>query len=181
MSMQNIEIAILENVKIRFGDNAEHILRNSEFKQELDYILWAFEQPSNSKYPISYEQRIEQALEKAAWVHEHILTPATIQVGDGVTVNLWTDAYAATVIKKTPFTVTVRRDKATLDPSFKPEFIPGGFCGTVINQDEQSYTYEEDPDGELYTFRWSNKFGTYGQPGDLRLTKGRHEFYDYNF
>ena len=29
------------------------------------------------------------------------MTPANIQVGDGVTVNLWSDRYAATVIKVT--------------------------------------------------------------------------------
>ena len=57
-------------------------------------------------------------------VHEHILTPATVQVGDGVTICYWSDRHAATVIKKTPLSLTVRRDKATLDPSFKPEWIP---------------------------------------------------------
>ena len=46
---------------------------------------------------------------------------------------------------------------------------------------DRSYTYEPDPDGQVMTFRWSNKYGTYGQPGNLRLIKGRREFYDYNF
>ena len=48
------------------------------------------------------------------------LTPATVKVGDGVTINLWSDRHAATVIKVTAKTVTVRRDKATLNPDFKP-------------------------------------------------------------
>lgn len=98
-----------------------------------------------------------------------------------MTICYWSDKHAATVIKKTPFSLTVRRDKATLDPGFKPEWIPGGFAAHCTNQDEQTYTYEPDPDGDVQTFRWSNKYGTYGQPGDLRLIKGRHEFYDYNF
>lgn len=181
MSMENLKIAIEESIKGRFGDNAEHILLNYEFRQELDYILWAAERPSSFKYPLTYEQRIEQAIEKAQWVHEHILTPATIQIGDGVTVHLWTDSHAATVIKKTAMTVTVRRDKATLDPNFKPEWIPGGFAAHCINQENQTYTYEEDPDGKIYTFRWSRKYGSYGTPGNFQLTKGRREFYDYNF
>ena len=65
--------------------------------------------------------------------------------------------------------------------NFKPEFVPGGFAAHCTNQEDQTYTYERDPNGETKTFRWSNKFGSYGKPGDLRLAKGRHEFYDYNF
>lgn len=102
MSMDNLKIAIEESVKEAFGDNAKYILRNWEFRQEFDFIIWAEENPSYTKYPISYDQRIEQALEKARWVHEHILTPATVQVGDGVTICYWSDRNAATVIKKTP-------------------------------------------------------------------------------
>ena len=109
------------------------------------------------------------------------MTPANIQLGDGVTVNLWSDRYAATVIKVTKSSVTVRRDKATLNPDFKPEWIPGGFAAHCTNQEEQSYTYEPDESGTVYTFRWSNKYQRYGQPGNLSLSKGRHEFYDYNF
>lgn len=109
------------------------------------------------------------------------LTPATVKVGDGATINLWSDRHAATVIKVTAKTVTVRRDKATLNPDFKPEFIPGGFAAHCTNQSEQSYTYEPDEKGEVRTFHWSDKFQRYGQPGNLTLSKGRHEFYDYNF
>lgn len=181
MNKEQLQSTIEAGVKERFGDNAPYILAEYEFRQELDYILWAFDRPSLGKYPITCEQRIEQAIEKAQWVHDHILTPANIQIGDGVTVRLWSDAYAATVIKRTALTVTVRRDKATLDPNFKPEWIAGGFAGHCVNQDEQTYTYEEDPNGEIFTFRWSRKYGSYGTPGNLRLTKGRREFYDYNF
>ena len=65
-----------------------------------------------------------------------------LKEGDGATVCYYTDRHACTVIKRTPKTLTLRQDKAILDPSFKPDFIPGGFFGTVINQNEQSYTYE---------------------------------------
>ena len=46
---------------------------------------------------------------------------------------------------------------------------------------DRSYTYEPDEKGEVRTFHWSDKFQRYGQPGNLTLSKGRHEFYDYNF
>lgn len=67
------------------------------------------------------EQRV---IEKITIFNRTTLTPATVKVGDGVTINLWSDRHAATVIKVTAKTVTVRRDKATLNPDFKPEFIP---------------------------------------------------------
>ncbi len=171
------ESSILEIVRAIDPANAEYIMQNEEIvgtfcgaaeymrKGRADMAAWVF----------------KEAKEKVAQFGEHYLTPANIQVGDGVTVNLWSDRYAATVIKVTKSSVTVRRDKATLNPDFKPEFIPGGFVAHCTNQEEQSYTYEPDESGTVYTFRWSNKYQRYGQPGNLSLSKGRHEFYDYNF
>lgn len=103
-----------------------------------------------------------------------------IEVEDGVTICLYSDRHAATVIRKTKTTITVRRDKAIRDPNFKPEFIPGGFCAHCTNQDEQTYTYERDPQGNVSTFYWSEKFGRW-QRESITLMPGRHEFYDYNF
>lgn len=106
---------------------------------------------------------------------------ADVKVGDGVTVHYWTDAHAGTIIARTAKTLTIRQDKAILSPDFKPDFIPGGFCGTVINQNEQTYTYEPDENGMIYKAYWSDrKCGFYAEKC-LRVTKGRHEFYDYNF
>ncbi len=110
------------------------------------------------------------------------LLPSNVKVGDGVTVNLWTDRYAATIVKITRCSLTVRRDRAILDPDWKPEWIPGGFSAHCINNDEQMYiAYEPDEKGTVYTIRWSDKYQRYGRPGNLTLSKGRHEFYDYNF
>lgn len=105
-----------------------------------------------------------------------------LDVGDGCTVRLYTDCHAATVIRKTKTTITVRRDKATLDPSWKPEWVEGGFSAICTNQNEQSYTYEPNPDGETYTARWNERYGRYiNDAQGFRITPGRHEFYDYNF
>lgn len=106
-----------------------------------------------------------------------------IEVGEGVTYCLWSDKHACTVIARTRCTLTIQRDKAILDPNFKPEWIPGGFAGHCTNQDEQSYTYERDPNGQIYKCRWSEKNGRFqtGSDGSIRIARGRHEFYDYNF
>lgn len=117
-------------------DNAPYIIQDSEivrhFQRAAEYL-----KNGNSKLAGFC---FRGAKEKVAQFGEHYLTPASIQVGDGVTVNLWSDRYAATVIKVTKSTVTVRRDKATLNPDFKPEWIPGGFAAHCTNQDEQTYT-----------------------------------------
>lgn len=103
-----------------------------------------------------------------------------LEVGDGCTYHLWSDSHACTVIKRTPKTITIQRDKAIIDPNFKPDWIPGGFAAHCTNQDEQSYTYERDPKGEIVTARWSEKRGGFVYL-DKIITVGRHEFYDYNF
>lgn len=103
-----------------------------------------------------------------------------LDVGDGCTYHLYTDAEACTVIKKTPKTITIQEDTATLDPNFKPEWIAGGFAGHCTNQNEQSYTYEPNPNGRKITARWSDKRGGYVYM-DKVITVGRNKFHDYNF
>lgn len=106
-----------------------------------------------------------------------------LDVGDGCTCYLWSDSYACTVIKKTKKTITIQRDKAKLSPDFKPEWIPGGFAAHCTNAEEQSYTYERNPNGEIYVCHWSEKEGRYrtGSDGSIKIGVGRHEYYDYNF
>ena len=166
---------MIQKIESTFGDNAKYIMQNGSVQQELRYLQYIEANNKGEEFHYRY------AWERIEIVANNMLTPATIKVGDGVTVWLWSDRHAATVIKVTKSSVTVQQDKAILDPNFKPEWIPGGFAGHCVNQDEQTYTYERDPNGRIYTFRWSNKYGQYGQPGDLTLGKGRHEFYDYNF
>lgn len=171
------ESSIFAIIRAIDPDNAPYIIQDSEIVR---HFQRAAEHLKNGNRKLA-GFCFRGAKEKVTQFGEYYLTPANIQVGDGVTVNLWSDRYAATVIKVTKSSVTVRRDKATLNPDFKPEWIPGGFAAHCTNQEEQSYTYEPDESGTVHTFRWSNKYQRYGQPGNLSLSKGRHEFYDYNF
>ena len=104
-----------------------------------------------------------------------------IEVGDGVTVTYWSDREAYTVIRKTTKTITIQRDKAILADDFKPEFITGGFSAHCTNNADQHYVYLRDPNGETKVARWSEKHGCYRVDGTLRVSVGRHEFYDYNY
>ena len=103
-----------------------------------------------------------------------------LAVGDGVTLRYYSDREAYTVIKRTASMLVVQRDKATLDPNFKPEWIAGGFAGHCTNQNEQTYTYERDPNGSIKKIRFSKKYGAF-MFCDKPIMVGRHEFYDYNF
>lgn len=167
----------LELIKKYDPVNAEYILMCED-------IMGGFERAAFHQQQLNTEMEeflIKKTIEKIKEYDKHHLTPANVKVGDGATICLWSDRHAGTIIKVTKKTVTVRRDKATLDPNFKPEFIPGGFAAHCTNQSEQTYTYEPDEKGQVETFRWSDKYQSYGTPGNCRLIKGRHEFYDYNF
>ena len=110
--------------------------------------------------------------------HEYFRDNA--EVGDGATLCLWSDREAYTIIKRTPQSLTLRRCKATLKPDFKPDFVPGGFCGTVINQYEQDYDYEEDENGRIIKAYWSKKLGRF-RNGSCTVIPGRREYFDFNF
>lgn len=106
-----------------------------------------------------------------------------LEVGDGVTMHLWSDAHACTIIARTANTLTIQRDKAIRDPSFKPEWVPGGFSAVCLNSEDQKWSYERDPNGEIIRCRWSEKNGCWqsGSDGSIKISRGRHEHYDYNF
>lgn len=119
---------------------------------------------------------------------------SALSVGDGLTVSLWTDADAYTIIKKTASTMILRRDMATLNPSFKPEIIPGGFAGHCTNQSDQTYAYEPDPQGheikitlrhwkdsEGNTRRVWKRAGVGIRESGGSVSVGRRKFHDYNF
>lgn len=121
--------------------------------------------------------RLEESLNA---FNDYVLVPENAIVGDGVTSLGYSDRYAYTIVKKTAKTITIQRDIATIDPNFKPNIIPGGFAGHCENQNDQTYTYEPNPDGEILKAYWSERDGVFKADGK-KLRKGRREFYDYNF
>lgn len=107
-----------------------------------------------------------------------------IEIGMGATVHMYADSHACTVVSvsKSGKKVVLQEDNAVLD-NFKPEVIPGGFVGHVVNQNEQKYIYTRDPDGREYVARM-NKNGKWKitKNPSMGITFGvRHKFYDYNF
>lgn len=114
----------------------------------------------------------------------------TFKVGDGATMSGYTDLYAGTVIEvsKNGKRVKVQHDDAKLNPSFKPNIVPGGFSGHCTNQEEQTYTYTQNPEGHVSEFSirkwrgryvWTSKNQT--PDGRMGISLGRRKFHDYNF
>ena len=89
------------------------------------------------------------------------------KVGMGATVVMYSDRHAATIIKVTPCTVTVQRDKAKrTDQNGMSE--------------SQSYAYEPDPKGDVTVFR-KTKRGWRGPMNRGLVIGDRDEYYDYSF
>lgn len=176
--MTNVRTMVEQMVKEVDPKNAEYILNDHRFMGRVE-TAERFEAKGDTEM-VGY--MMKEITEKAEEYSSQFLTPANVKVGDGVTMHLWSDAHAGTVVKVTKTSVTVQRDKATRDPNWKPEMIAGGFAGHCTNQDSQTYTYEQDPNGELVKFNWSKKYSQFkNTKRGQSLTMGRREFYDYNF
>ena len=87
----------------------------------------------------------------------------------------------------------VRKLNAKLDPTWKPEWVPGGFAGHCTNNREQRWVFSEDPEGEVrqMSLRLKNTAAEHwqfvGEPTSRCIgSKGRlsdqpRKFHDYNF
>ena len=102
-------------------------------------------------------------------------------VGGGASVCHYSDRTACTIIRISPSgkTIWMREDTAVLD-GWKPEFVAGGFAGHCVNNHEQRYVYQTNPDGHVFraSLRKDGKFRT---TNGERVIPGRHHFHDYNF
>jgi hypothetical protein len=105
-----------------------------------------------------------------------------IKPGDDVTMHLWTDAHSYTVVRVTKKFVEVRANNEKIDPTWKREFIPGGFAGHTPNNYSQKWIVEKNPDAPIVKFG-VRKDGYLCSKGSRRpdITLGAHPFYDYNF
>ena len=119
---------------------------------------------------------------------------SNLNVGDGVSVSVWTDIDAYTIVKKTPTTITLRMDDAVLINRDELNFHTGGFLAHCDNQSEQRYEYTTDPDGyeiKISLRRWSDEDGNERRKWKRSGTKtleaggnayaGRRKFHDFNF
>lgn len=110
--------------------------------------------------------------------------PVNPEVGMGVTARVYTDSHALTITRISPSgkTFWATQDKTSLDPNWKPEFVVGGFAGHCVNQYDQKYEYQTDPDGEEIRFSLGKdgKWKCQSRYSVVQLGI-RRAFHDYNF
>lgn len=160
-------------------ETLEKELKTLEENYEEALAIWRTNNYGNSDY-----QLVKELDEKIKTKKAEIATQKSreVKVGDGVTILCYTDCKAYTVIARTEKTLTIQRDNAVLKPSFKPEFVKGGFSAHCVNDDEQEYIYSPNPNGEIMKLRWSDKYNCWKAPkGYKKAILGRYEYYDYNF
>lgn len=92
----------------------------------------------------------------------------------------YSERYPWREVSRTAKTVTLQKVLVRHDPEWaaKREFIPGGFCGHVPNQSEQTWLYKGLGQSTMRIFKTKRGWGRKG----VRFVEGAaHEFYDYNF
>lgn len=78
-------------------------------------------------------------------------------------------------------TLEVRLMTATLDPTWKPEMIPGGFAAHCVNQSEQRWIITPNESAPVIRIRKHKDGFFYNHGSKFRLSDKPCRFYDYNF
>ncbi len=155
----------IENIKVEIDNEFKKQNNKERNGENFDYSL--FHKLCRKEDELKREQDIVERY--------------NVKVGDGVTINYYSDSHACTIIARTKTTLTIQQDKATLNKDWKPEIIPGGFVGHCVNNNTQEYNYERNEKGRIFKAHWSKTKGKFIVDKCLTVSNGRHEFYDYNF
>ena len=80
-------------------------------------------------------------------------------------------------------TIEVRAMNAEKDPTWKPEFVPGGFACHCINQCEQKWIYSSNEEAKVIRIRFSKVRNCWQDSNgrQFSLEEAPYKYYDYNF
>lgn len=94
----------------------------------------------------------------------------------------YTDVYPYEIVRRvSDKTIEVRMMDATLDPSWKPEFIPGGFAAHCVNQHSQRWIYTSNQNNAVRRIRLTKKGWRSSGGSMFVLAEAPRKFHDYNF
>ncbi len=95
----------------------------------------------------------------------------------------WTDVEPYEIVKTvTGRTVEIRQMNAERDKTFKLEWIPGGFAGHAVNQNQQRWIITSNPDAQVVRIRLHKDGHWYDRYRNrYALSDTPRKFYDYNF
>ena len=78
-------------------------------------------------------------------------------------------------------TIEIRAMNAEISKDWKREFVPGGFCGTVVNQNSQKWVITSDESAEVFRIR-RGKYGWKDAHGNrYQLSDKPVKYFDFNF
>lgn len=101
--------------------------------------------------------------------------------GNYFTESGWSQSYPWVEVARTAKTVTLAKVEVLPDPEWKAkmDFIPGGFCGHMANQSEQTWLFDKiNPARTKKVFATKRGWASKG----VKFSEGQAvEFYDYNF
>ena len=78
-------------------------------------------------------------------------------------------------------TLEIRPMHTERDPEWKPNFVQGGFCGTVVNQNEQRWIITKNEKSTPFRIRLSKKGWKDAGGARYQISDKPVMFYDYNF
>jgi hypothetical protein len=93
----------------------------------------------------------------------------------------YSDVTPYEIIKETAKTISIREMDAVIDPTFKPEYVQGGFAGNCINQQEQKWVITSNPEHPVikaYLRKDGYYWSKYGKHIQYRKPV---KYYDFNF
>lgn len=94
----------------------------------------------------------------------------------------WSDVTPYEVIRViSEKTIEIREMKAERDPSYTPEFVPGGFSAVCTNQRDQQWIITPDDTAPVIRARLRKDGRFWSAHGSHRLNDTPIRFYDYNF
>lgn len=95
----------------------------------------------------------------------------------------YTDVEPFEVInERTATKLVIRGMNAELDPTWKPEFYPGGFVGHTANNREQRWLITPNPEAPTRDIRKHKNGRWYDRYGNRYNVEDQpRKFYDYNF
>ena len=94
----------------------------------------------------------------------------------------WSDVNPFELVRTRANTIAVIRPmKVEKHPDWSPEIIPGGFTGHCVNQEEQKWLYESDPEGYEIEVRWSKARNAWFDKGGNKYYNANEPKYIYDF
>ena len=95
--------------------------------------------------------------------------------------HMYTDIQPYEIVRLVSVKTMHVRPMIAMQGEWKKKVAPGGFCGHVINQDDQKWSIVSDPSADTIIIRKQKDGSWKSKNGRHVLSSNPRKFYDYNF